>query len=324
MHLRVLPALGYCLAAILNTSPGPASAQSTVVTVDRDTIRTTLQGRDALLYRQSPDRFKTYVEQWYSPHGTPLLLDHPADHEHHHGLMFGIGANDCDFWHERLSALDPRAPRRATTIGRQSPRAGSSAKVVQEKKGDRIVLQQTIDWLGGKQRILTEERRIEIADVSEPVAARVLSWRSRLTNDSAAAPVDLWGTHYYGLGMRISPAEGPAKFASEEGTTGEKQQGSERLLKGNWCSYSAKRGGQDLTLIFFDDPKNPRPATWFTMDSPFTYVSATVGLNEKPLRVAARESVRFQYGLALVERALTPTEIGSLRSAWLEAQTDSN
>lgn len=162
------------------------------------------------------------------------------------------------------------------------------------KKGDRIVLQQTIDWLGGTQRILTEARRIEIADVSDPVAARVLSWQSRLTNDPGTATIDLWGTHYYGLGMRMSPAEGPAKFASANGATGEKIQGSERLLKGDWCSYSAKRGGQDLTLVFFDDPKNPRPATWFTMDSPFTYVSATVGLNEKPLRVAAGESVQFQ------------------------------
>jgi Family of unknown function (DUF6807) len=323
MPLAAIVALGYCLAASASMSPGLASAQSTTITVDRDTMRASRDGHDLVIYRQSPNAFKTYVEQWYSPAGAPLLLDHPPDHGHHHGLMFGLGANDCDFWQERLSSLDPRSPRRVKTIGRQRPRSGSSAKVMQGKKGDRIVIQQAIDWLAAEPRLLTEERRIEIADVSDPVAARVLSWQSRLTNDPGEAPVDLWGTHYYGLGMRVAPADGPAKFASADGGAGEKRQGSERLRKGNWCSYSAKRGGQDLTLVFFDDPDNPRPATWFTMDSPFTYLSATLGLNDKALRVAAGETVQFRYGLAVADRALSAAEIESLRSGWLEAKADS-
>jgi len=67
-----------------------------------------------------------------------------------------------------------------------------------------------------------------------------------------------------------------------------------------WCAYSAAAGGKPVTIAMFDLPANPRhPATWFTMDSHFAYLAATLDLSKQPLVVQAGKPLELTYGVAL-------------------------
>ncbi|MHC4656117.1 MAG: DUF6807 family protein, partial [Planctomycetota bacterium] len=48
--------------------------------------------------------FKPYVQQLFSPAGVNILRDAPADHLHHHALMFAVKVNGVNFWEETPTA----------------------------------------------------------------------------------------------------------------------------------------------------------------------------------------------------------------------------
>ena len=50
---------------------------------------------------------KPYVKELFTPAGVQVLLDSPADHIHHRGLMFAVAIDGVNFWEE------------STTSGRQ-------------------------------------------------------------------------------------------------------------------------------------------------------------------------------------------------------------
>jgi len=60
-------------------------------------------GRLAFVYRSDATLYKPYVALLTTPSGLNILRDAPADHAHHHGLMFALTANDVDFWGEKVA-----------------------------------------------------------------------------------------------------------------------------------------------------------------------------------------------------------------------------
>ena len=80
--------------------------------------------------------------QLYTPAGVAVLRDAPADHLHHHGLMFALGIEGVSFWEERPAS--GRQVSRSFTCGQQS-------------------ISQSLEWTMPDGRIaLREERNITV------------------------------------------------------------------------------------------------------------------------------------------------------------------
>jgi hypothetical protein len=63
----------------------------------------------------------------------------------------------------------------------------------------------------------------------------------------------------------------------------------------------------------FDDPKNPRhPATWFTLDKPFAYMSATLNLSRQPLVIEAGKPLELRYAAAVWDGKIDAAKIAAL------------
>lgn len=67
----------------------------------------------------------------------------------------------------------------------------------------------------------------------------------------------------------------------------------------------------------FDHPDNERhPATWFTMDEPFAYLSVTLGLHKEQLKVTASKPLVVRYGVAMWDGQVQPEQIDKLYKLW--------
>jgi hypothetical protein len=134
------------------------------------------------------------------------------------------------------------------------------------------------------------------------------------------ASVTLTGSHYFGLGLRfIRSMDAVGEFRNADKKPGAVYRGEERLVRSNWCAYTAPVEGTVVTVAMFDHPDNPRhPATWFMMAKPFAYLSATLGLHETPIEIAAGEPLILRYGVVLWDRAAESDEIDSLYQNWQE------
>ena len=67
--------------------------------------------RTVLEYCAKAAPMKPYVRELFTPGGVQILCDSPADHKHHHGLMFALGVDGVDFWGEKSAAAGSEKPR---------------------------------------------------------------------------------------------------------------------------------------------------------------------------------------------------------------------
>jgi len=268
-----------------------------------------------LVYQVQPGLYKPYVKQWFTPGGLQVLEDSPPDHVHHHGLMLAVGVNGVDFWGE-VPAQKPgrQVPRGQIAIGtRTTSQNGCTTS--------RATIQQTLDWQDAEgTRLLEEQRKITWQRLPD-LDASVITWESRLAAAQGQEQVELWGRHYFGLGIRIGPTgDVPAEFLNSSGRPGKLVRGSERLCRATWCACRAAIGRKKFTLAAFDHPDNPRrPATFFTMNRPFAYLSATLDLKTAPLKLAAGKPITLRYGLALWDGHVDEKQISRAAELWRQS-----
>ena len=257
-----------------------------------------------LRYRCEGVPFKPYVQELYSPAGVNVLRDAPADHLHHHGLMFAVAVDGANFWEEQQQP------------GRQQHIAFASYVEVGDYDGaDKAGFDEQLNWIepvGGKV-LLKELRAIRVVR-SKTSGATILTWKTSL-DPAGDKDVTLSGSPYFGLGMRfVQSMDIGGSFFNADGGAG--VQGTNDKPS-RWCAYSAKADGRDVTVAMFDDPKNVRqPATWFTMEKPFAYLSATLALHKEPLEVVAGKSLILRYGVAVCDGRLGSEDIEELYRKW--------
>jgi len=295
--------------------PALAAAQQLQIEQQNDQVVLRDGQRVLLIYRAAPGPYKPYVKEWFTPGGLQVLEDSPPDHVHHHGLMLAIGAEGVDFWGE-VPAQKP---------GRQVPR-GRIAIHTQTTSQDgrttrRSTIEQTLDWRDSEGTALLEEARSIAWQRLPGIDAALVSWTSRLAPAQDREQVELWGRHYFGLGMRIgTTGDAPAEFINSSGEPGKPVRGSERLCRATWCACLGLIEGKKFTLAAFDHPHNPRsPATFFTMNRPFAYLSATLDLKTQPLKLTAGKPITLRYGLALWDGHVDKAEIARAAEAWQQA-----
>jgi hypothetical protein len=214
--------------------------------------------------------------------------------------MFAVAADGVDFWSEHA------------TCGRQVNRSQDAAKLV-ARHGDALAFgPQQIDWLapGGTKLVLRETRRVAVRRVSQP-GATLVTWQTRLEPPPGKDSVTLTGSTYFGLGMRfVRSMDTGGQFVNADGKTGV---GGTNNVRSAWCAYSASAEGTPVTVAMFDSPANPRhPATWFTMDSAFAYLSATLDLSHRPLAIPSGKPLELRYCVAVWDGKVDPAAIAAL------------
>ena len=280
------PGLIACL--VLSMFLGAAIAQEPLQIKSSDqTITVSSAGRPVLEYQLAPKPSKSYVGKLSSPGGVQILRDAPHDHLHHHSLMFAVAVDGVDFWSEK------------DTCGSQKPSGGADVKSASRDRISSATIAHRLQWTApnGSEVLLIESRTVEVSKNEKP-GPTMLVWKCRLSPPPGKKSVTLTGSTYFGLGARfIESMDVDGSFQNADGQTGVEDTNDKQSA---WCAYSAKADGKPVTVAMFDCPKNPRhPATWFTMDSRFAYLAATLDLSKRPLVVEAGKPLELRYGVAL-------------------------
>jgi hypothetical protein len=236
------------------------------------------------------------------------LRDSPHDHVHHRALMYAVGLDEVDFWSEVPEA----------EYGKQVAAGAAGIRSMTQNGKGRVLLEQPIHWLDLRREVLAEESRAITAHVGVVPGASLLTWSFTLTPGEAKPSLELWGRHYFGLGMRLVPSMDEASTCVvPEGTQFSSVRGTERLARATWCALQGQVEGQPVTVAMFDAPTNPRhPATWFSMNAPFAYLSATMDLEQSRLTITRDQPLRATYGVALWDGQIPAEEIERAYQTW--------
>ena len=306
--MKVFDRIRYVVIAVVLICAAQSFAQSgSRVIFDSKTIEIQAGAETLLSYRYGNVGFKPYIQKLFVPGGPNILLDSPSDHVHHHALMFAIGIDGIDYWSELADC------------GKQEVVSVGDVKINSRELMETASFSQQINWIKPKtaETIVTEVRTIE-AGLCVEKAMTLVTWRSVLKAAPHGNEVTLSGDHYFGLGMRfVRSMDAGGEFFNADRVKGKIFRGSERLLRSRWCAYTAKVDGSLVTVAMFDSPGNPRhPAMWFTMEKPFAYLSATLGLHEKTLKLAPGEQLDLTYGVAVWGRKVSAETIEEVYRKW--------
>lgn len=299
--------LGLIVTAGLYGCSTGSGAKSTGVGYDNREGFVAYGGKQMMVYRFGEVPFKPYVQQLRSPAGVQVLRDAPADHLHHHSLMFAIGVDGVDFWAE------------TPDCGKQVHQS-NSISAFNHVKGSMGQLVEKLDWMGPGGKLLEEERSVETFPI---LGATVLNWRSRIMRPEGMETAKLTGSHYFGLGARfVETMDKGSRFLYSDGQAGPVVRGDERLTAGKWCAVQGKVDGKDVTIAMFDGAGNPRPAAWFTMNDPFAYLSATMRLHEQPMELKAGQTMELFYGVAVWDGHVSANTINAVYQQWVKTKAD--
>jgi hypothetical protein len=309
-HLLItaLVGIGLAFSAVTSAEEGAASVKTT------DSARVgVIGGQTVVEYRFTDVAFKPYVRAFTTPGGLNVLRDSPADHVHHHALMFAVKVDGVNFWEE----YPDRKP------GSQIHERFLSDPIVSDGDGGCLfdLGAERIDWKAPDGRALLEETRHVRVRRSNDAAkdGSVLTWTSRLALPEGRDKAVLTGSHYHGLGVRFPTSmDRVGTHFNAAGKMGPVYRGSERLTETKWTAYTAPVEGKPVTVAVFDDPKNPRPAVMFTMLHGFAYISATLDLEKRPLTIEAGTPLELRYGVVAWDGKKSAEEVEAAYGEWVE------
>jgi hypothetical protein len=261
------------------------------------------RGNPILVYAFATNQFKPYVRELYTLDGINVLRDAPADHPHHHGLMYAIQVNGINFWEE------------TKTAGHQIPRADLTRNVKRDTQGvPHARFTHVIDWVPPDaaqlsdptpSALLIESRSIAIS-VDAASSEIAVEWLSEFDLGPAAQHVTLTGMPYHGLGLRLPVEFDQAAQRLNPAGLPFSDAGRDEVTEAHWIAASQTVSGRAYTVALFHHPSNAGRHRAFSMINPFAYLSATQGLDEAPLEY--RRGDRFTLRHLVIVRPERPTE----------------
>jgi hypothetical protein len=275
-------------------------------------------GGTVLVYTFAPGQFKPYVRELAPPGGRNVLRDSPADHKHHHGLMYAIRVNGLNFWEE------------TPTAGIEKPVDKPTIEVGEGYGGrPRASLKQRILWVAGPDAkaedpgaaaLLVEDRTLGVM-VDETTGETALRWHADFQVGPKAAEVTLTGSNYNGLGLRFLQAFDPVAGHIIGGTARELAGNRQDVSPANWGAVQFRATDAPATVAVFASPGNPGENRFFSMARPFAYLAATHGLESKPLRYQRGDKFTLDY-LITTYPELKPADFLAARGdrwfGWIE------
>jgi hypothetical protein len=256
--------------------------------------------RRILAYAFATNQFKPYVKELYTLTGDNILRDAPADHLHHHGLMYAIRVNGINFWeevgepgHEESLKMEPLSA------------LGNSAR-----------FRQRIEWHAhtNAEALLKETRTIGVTvDAARDEVA--VDWRGEF--EVGALPVKLTGSFYNGLGLRLPETfDHVAKHFNSENLPYSVEQNRD-LAASHWSAVTGNVNGRVATIALFETPANKGETLFFTMLNPFAYLSVTQNLEKKPLEYGLGEKFEVRYLLTVYAGAKSQEFLNARHREWL-------
>jgi hypothetical protein len=322
-----MPGLAVGLALCAVSSRTAEGASLSVDTTQEPTAWSISYGsQKVFVYSFAPKKFKPYVKELSPLGGENILRDAPFDHLHHHALMYGIRVNGLNFWEEvsgnGVQKVIRTSPPVCTEIG--------SDGVAQAK------FDQVLHWVAPQDAFLPDttavallvEHRELVLTVTPGQREVALEWRSHFEVGAKTNTVTLGGATYHGLGMRfrkdLDPLAVHRKAGTVEAPAGpviDLAKNRQDLSQGAWAAVSFDAPDHPATLALAGHPANARgDAVFFSMLTPFAYLSATQGLDQAPLVYHQGDSFDLAY-LVLVYPENKPTEALARRvEAWRQSR----
>lgn len=309
--------LGSVLALLtVMLSPPNIKAESllTIEINDRSSELTVYFKKHPLLvYTFGANRFKPYIKELYTLSGQNVLRDAPADHLHHHGLMYAISVNGINFWEETAASGIQRAVKilkqQVGTSSNGLPQASFTQLIYWVDKADRDTSDAT--------RALLVERRTITLTVDETNREVAVQWDSAFEVGGKDKKVILAGDFYNGLGLRF-PKEFDAVAMHRNSENGpDLRKRKQDQSKARWTSVGLNLPSKPTTVAVFGHPANARgDPLFFTMLDPFAYVSATQGLDKKPLEYVTGEKFNLTYLVTVCPELKTPEFLQQRARVW--------
>ena len=284
MSLYTMPALTVTYAA-----------ESPFSIVEKDhtgELRLLYNNRPILVYTFAANQYKPYVKQLYTLSGENILADSPPDHLHHHGLMYAIAVNSTYFWQETPTTgiqkpIGPVSRQMGTTTG-GLPQASITHEIYWLDKGGR-------DSTNPANALLVERRTLTVT-VDEQDQEVSLQWDARFQVGDAASRVVLSGDNYNGLGMRFRKELDPFSKHSNSRSEPDLRTTAYDVSQGRWSAVTFSVPSHPFSVALFGDPANPQGDThFFTMVKPFTYLSATQGIDTRPVEYSQGDTFNLRY-----------------------------
>ena len=264
--------------------------------------------RQLLVHRSDDVPYKPYVQVLRSPVGVNILRDAPADHLHHHGLMYAVTVDGVDYWAETEQA-GQQVVRRT--------RAAAPTKIAGWWRSGFI---QSICWVPPRDEniSLIEERTIT-AWQGDDLDASLISWNTQLAVPECRPTRELSGERYFGLGMRfVESIDRGGTFYNADGATGV---AGTNNVRSPWCAYTAAADGHTVTVAMFDHPANLRhPSYWFTMDDAFAYMSNTPGVHHEKITIKRGTPLSYRFGVAVWDGEVASDRVQALYERWVKIE----
>lgn len=275
-----------------------------------------------LTYAFAARQFKPYVRELFSLSGENILRDAPADHLHHHGLMYAIRVNGVNFWEETGQ------PGHERSVKFLSHEAGTSPAGLPQAR-----FSQLIHWIKDRDKALAETRSVALlveqrtitVTVDEAQQEVALEWRGDFTVGPGASKVSLTGSEYNGLGLRLPQTFDHAARHENSGRLPYAGPGQRDVIAANWSSVTGSAGGRDMTIALLARPTETRGTTkFFTMLDPFAYLAVTQGLDKAPLDYSGRDTFSVRYLLVVYSTSRTPEFVQQRLQRWGRQTDDPN
>jgi hypothetical protein len=294
-----------CLAA------GAEAPLSLDVNAERGELEIRGKGQKLLVYAFASNQFKPYVSELYTLRGENVLRDAPADHLHHHGLMYAVQVNGVNFWEENI---EPGFQRSDKPL--KSPLRLPHARFTQ-----------MIHWAASTNGPVTEALLVESRSLSLTINEAddevALTWESNFSVGPASRKIKLHGTDYNGLGLRLPQSfDHVAEFQNSEHAAYTAAD-SRNVIAGKWSSVTGAIDGGELTVALFGDPGAKCGNHFFTLSDPFAYLSVTQALNKQPLEYAPGEKFQLRYLVLVFSRPKGSEFLNQRYERWKKRLNDS-
>jgi Methane oxygenase PmoA len=276
----------------------------------------TYEGRVVCVYAFAPAQKKPYVRALATIDGVNILRDSPADHKHHHGLMYAIRVNGINFWEETPGT------------GGEKPVVVLANTIATDPDGrPRAVFRHRIDWVAeGDAKsadldavaLLIEDRTLGLTvDPSSQEVA--LGWHAEFRPGPGFQQVVLTGSDYNGLGMRFQADLDPVARHLIAGTQPDLGGTRKDVTSGGWGAVLFDTPDRPVTVALFGAPGNARGAPrFFSMHRPFAYLAATQSLDREPLVYRAGDRFVLDYLVTVYPGLKTAQFLGRRGQLWAD------
>ena len=308
-----------CWQPRLFSAPIASSATTALkMDIEASTLTIQLKGKPLLLYAFAASQFKPYVRELHTLRGDNVLRDAPADHLHHHGLMYAIRVNDVNFWEERDQ---PGHEIAVKLLSHQTSKAADGLPAASFSQLIHWVAHTNATAAESKSVALLIERRTLKLTVDEAREEVALRWQAEFEAGPAAQTVKLHGSGYNGLGLRLPENwDHAARHMNSENVPYSAEQKWD-VTPALWAAVSHTDGGNAVTIALLGRPSNRGEARFFSMLNPFAYLSGTQNLEKAPIEYKRGEKFRIDYLVLVYPDKKSGEFLNQRYQSWIKQNT---